>query len=363
MTATARFFVLGASHHTATLEVRERLAVDPRRVGAFYAGLRRLPGVREAVLLNTCNRLEVYGVGVCPGVEAAIADYVCGFQDFPPSAFHPHRFLVHDRGAVQHLVEVACGNDSQIVGEAEILGQVKAAYATARAQEAAGPVVNRVFQKVFQAAKHIRTVTPIGEGQVSIATVAVDLAGKIFGDLAGSRVLVLGTGEIGEKTMKALHSRGATAITVLSRDAGRAQAVAATVGATPNTLDQLEALLPRHDIVIGCTNSPQPVIPASLLQSVQRSRRLRPLFLIDLAVPRNFEVAAARLDSIFLYDLDDLARIADENLAARRATQARVRALAEERAHRIWSGVEPRLPASAAAPVPSEGFVAREPAT
>lgn len=361
MKSTTRFLLLGASHRTAPLEIREKLAIAPERVGEFYSGMLRLPGVRETVLVSTCNRLEVYGVLAPQAVESPIDDFLCRFQTFPSQEFVQRRFLALNQDAVQHLIEVACGADSQIVGEVEILGQVKNAYATATAQSAAGPIVNRVFQKVFQAAKYIRTATPIGEGQVSIATVAVDLAGKIFGDLSRSRVLVIGTGEVGEKTMKALHSRGAKAITVLSRFAERAQNLAAMVGARPGLLDQVGALLPEHDIVIGCTSSPQPVVTAALVQAAQRGRRLQPLFLIDLAIPRNFEPATGKLDSVFLYDLDDLVRIADENLAARRATVSRCRQLAQEKALRIWEGVVPRLDGPRPAPATQDGFAASEP--
>jgi glutamyl-tRNA reductase len=364
MNAANRFLLLGASHHTVPLAIREKLAVAPERMEAFYAGLRAVPGLREAVLVSTCNRLELYGVLAPQAPETPVDEFVCRFQDFPVRDFLQRRFQLRGEDAVRHLIEVACGADSQVVGEAEILGQVKHAYATATARAAVGPVINRVFQKVFQATKYIRTATPIGEGQVSIATVAVDLAGKIFGELSSSRVLVIGTGEIGEKTMKALHSRGASAITVLSRTPERAQALAQLVGARPGALDQLSALLPEHDIVIGCTNSPQPVITAAVVQSAQRGRRLRPLFLIDLAVPRNFDAATSGLNSVFLYDLDDLVRIADENLAARRAAISRCRQLAHEKAQRIWAGVVPRLGDNVTnIPERPEALAAREPVT
>jgi glutamyl-tRNA reductase len=160
MSADGKFMLLGASHHTAPLAIREKLAIAPERVEDFYAGLRAVPGVRESVLVSTCNRLEVYGVLTPPASEAPIDEFVCQFQDFPAADFLGRRFLMHGQEAVQHLVEVSCGADSQIVGEAEIFGQVKAAYFAATAHATAGPVANRIFQKVFQAAKYIRTATP-----------------------------------------------------------------------------------------------------------------------------------------------------------------------------------------------------------
>lgn len=345
----ARVFVLGTSHHTAPVPVRERLTIPPDRMGPLLEQLRALAGLQEAVVLNTCNRLEVYAVLAAGVAETQVEELICRFQGFPAAEFAHYRFAQHDGDAIRHLLEVACGADSQIVGETEIFGQVKSAYSIAASCSTVGPVLNRIFQKTFHAAKVVRNATRIGEGQVSVATVAVDLAGKIFGDLCGCRVLVIGTGEVGEKTTKALHSRGVASITVLSRLAARAQALAAAVGAQAGTLEAVTDALPAHDIVIGCTTVTAPVITANMVQGAAQPRGLRPVFLIDLGVPRNFEAAAGEIDSVFLYDLDDLARIADENLAARRAAVDRCRQLARERAERIWSGLGARLSGATAA--------------
>lgn len=348
MDRAARLILVGTSHHATPLDVRERLAICAGRMAEFAAGIQAVAGIRESVLLTTCNRLELYAVAARAASEDAIADFICRFQGFPAQEFAQHRYTLRDADAVRHLVEVASGVDSQLVGETEILGQVKAAYAAASERGTVGPVLNRVFQKGFQAAKLIRSSTPIGAGQVSVANVAVDLAEKIFGDLGTCRVLVLGTGEVGEKTIKALHSRGVTTITVLSRTQARADTLAAMVGARAGLLDGIPTALPAHDIVIGCTTAQTPVVSAAVVQATSRARRLRPLFLIDLGIPRNIERAAGELDSVFLYDLDDLARIADENLALRRAAVDRCRQLARERGERIWHGVLPRLQAAAA---------------
>jgi glutamyl-tRNA reductase len=338
-----RLFLLGASHHTAPLAIRERIAIAPDRLPEIHRQLRELDGVRECCVLNTCNRLELYVVADGAASEPAVEAMLCGFQGFPPEEFTHHRFHLRDAAALTHLLEVAVGADSQIVGEAEIFGQVKAAYTAASAQGATGPVLNRVFQKAFQAGKFIRSNTPIGEGQVSIATVAVELANKIFGELTECRVLVVGTGEVAEKTVKALHSRGVRAITVLSRFRERAEALAATFGARAGMIGEVEAHLHEHDIVVGSTIANEPVVTAPMVQAALRKRQVRPLFLIDMGIPRNFDPAAGEVDSVFLYDLDDLARIADENLSARRGAVERCRGLAQEKAERIWEGVAPRL--------------------
>jgi glutamyl-tRNA reductase len=337
-------FLLGASHHNTPIAIRERLALTNDRVGAYFTGLRSIAGLKEAVLINTCNRLELYAVTDSAATDAAIERHLCEFQAFPPAEFQEHRFALHNEQAIRHLIEVAVGADSQLVGEAEIFGQVKDAYARATEHGIVGAVLNRVFQKGFQAAKYIRSHVPIGAGQVSVATVSVDLAEKIFGDLRDCRVLIAGTGEVGEKTAKALHSRGVTRMTVLSRFAERSAALASTVQGQSGTLDKLPATLNENDIIVGCTTTSSPIITAAMIQAASRTRRIRPVFLIDLGIPRNFDPATSEVDSVFLYDLDDLARIADENLATRRGAVDHCRQLAADKAARIWEGVAPRLP-------------------
>jgi len=344
MDTGSHLLLLGASHHNTPIAIRERLALNNDRVGAYFTALRGIAGVKEAVLVNTCNRLELYAVTDSAATDIAIERHLCEFQAFPAVEFQEHRFVLHNEQAIRHLVEVAVGADSQLIGEAEIFGQVKDAYARATTHGVVGAVLNRVFQKGFQAAKYIRSNVPIGAGQVSVATVSVDLAEKIFGDLRDCRVLIAGTGEVGEKTAKALHSRGVTRMTVLSRFAERSAALAATVNGASGTLDRLPSILAEHDIVVGCTTTATPIIHAAMIQAASRSRRIRPIFLIDLGIPRNFDPATAEIDSVFLYDLDDLARIADENLATRRGAVDRCRALAADKAARIWEGVAPRLP-------------------
>jgi glutamyl-tRNA reductase len=323
--------------------VREKLAIPAERVGEFQKGLQKLPGVNESVVLNTCNRLEVYCVLQAGATEQPVEKFICDFQNFPLSEFHSHRHAIWNRQAVEHLLEVASGVDSQMVGETEIFGQVKDAYAFAAEHKSHGPVLHRIFQKAFQAAKHIRNSAPIGHGQISLTSVAIDLATKIFGSLDKSRVLVIGTGEIGEKAARAFSGRGAKDLTVLSRQMERAQALAESVGGRPGTFEELSVALKQHDIVIGSTNTTDPIVTTETLHEIIRSRRLRPLFLIDLGVPRNFDPGAGDLESVFVYDLDDLVRIADDNLASRRAAIAKCKDIAQERAANIWERIATRL--------------------
>jgi len=343
MDPTPVLFLLGASHHTAPLAVREKLALDDAKAAALADRLRATPGLQEFTLLNTCNRTEIYGVAAGTDPIAALRDAVCATTGSTPAEFAAASFERRNHEAVAHVFAVASGLDSQLVGETEILGQVKTAYDAALARRWTGPVLNRVFQKTFQAAKHIRTHTAIGAGQTSIASVAVDLAGRIFGELATTRVLVVGAGDIGVKTVQAFQSRGATAITVASRTLAKAEAAAAQIGGWAASLADLPAAVAGADIVTCSTTSPDFVLPRELVAAAIRTRPARPLFLIDLALPRDVDPAAAGVPNVFLYNLDDLARIAESNLALREAEVARCRAILAERAAALWPQVAASL--------------------
>jgi glutamyl-tRNA reductase len=336
-------FLLGASHHTAPIGVREKLALDEARAAALAARLRQTPGVGEFALLNTCNRVEIYGVG---RDAASLAALRTGFAETIGCAVGDLEGVLHLRqnhDVVSHLFSVASGLDSQIVGETEILGQVKGAYEAALARHWTGPVLNRVFQKTFQAAKHIRTHTAIGEGQISVASVAVDLAGKIFGDLSPVNILVIGAGDIGVKTVQAFQSRGAKAITVASRTLSKAEEAVAATGGWAASLAELPEVLAAADIVASSTSAPGLVLTQELIAAAMKRRAARPLFLIDLALPRDIDPEAARLANVYLYNLDDLAKIAEGNLAQREAEVARCKAIVAERTAALWPQVAQSL--------------------
>jgi len=343
-TPTSVFFLLGASHHTAPLSVREKIALDDARSAALAARLQQTPGLREFTLINTCNRVELYGVAADQSalgrLRAAVGEITgCDTQEVD-QVFS----LRHNHEAITHLFSVASGLDSQIVGETEILGQVKAAYDTALARKWTGPVLNRVFQKTFQAAKHIRTHTAIGEGQISIATVAVDLAGRIFGgDLAPVKILVVGAGDIGLKTVIAFQGRGAKSITVASRTLSKAEEAAAQSGGWPATMAELPEIIADADIVASSTSAPGAVITHDMVVAAMKRRRSRPLFLIDLALPRDIEPTTAKISDVYLYNLDDLAKIAEGNLARRRAELTKCRTILSERTTALWPQVQHSL--------------------
>jgi glutamyl-tRNA reductase len=350
-------FVLGATHHTAPLAVRERLSLDAVATDALRGELAGIAGLREFTVLSTCNRVEFYGVAAAPSAAAEVQARFCARQRFASAEFEQFRLSLSGADAVKHLLEVTAGLDSQMLGETEIFGQVKEAYGAAQARGHTGPVLNRVFQKAFQAAKHVRTHTAITEGQVSVANVAVELALNIFGDLASTRILLLGAGEIGEKTARAFQSRGAGSLSVASRRLERAMELADELGAFALPFWLMPVKLDEFDIVVCATAAPDTVVSLAATQAAMRKRPARPLFFIDLALPRDVDAAAAGLENVFLYNLDDLAKIADQNRAAREAEIGKCRALLSTRADALWRHIEPRLqsPLTEGAPLPEQG--------
>jgi len=336
-------FLLGATHHTAPLQLREKLALAGAKLDDLHGALQSLAGLREFAVLNTCNRVEIYGVAAAPDTVDRLQASFCAMNQMDPALFEKIRLQLQGSSTVQHLLEVTAGVDSQMIGETEILGQVKAAYAAAQKRGTTGPVLNRVFQKSFQAAKHVRTHTAIGEGQISVASVAVDLALKIFGDLQPCHVLILGAGDIGEKTARAFKSRGAGRMTVASRNFDHAEEVAESFSAEAVRFEQVPESLAGFDIAVCSTAAPEPVVTHSMAASAMRRRTTRPLFFIDLAMPRNIAPEVADLANVFLYNLDDLAKIAAENLALREAEIHQVRALLADKATALWQQVEPRI--------------------
>jgi len=344
------FFVLGASHHQAPLDVREKLSMGTETLEQLQTELNQLVGLREFAVLSTCNRIEFYGVADSPAAVTGIESTFCRLQDYAGSEFAKYRRQRHGVDAVQHLLEVASGLDSQLIGETEIFGQVKDAYAQAQRRQSAGPVLNRVFQKTFHAAKHVRTHTAITSGHVSVANVAVDLAHTIFGDLAQTKILLLGAGEIGEKTARAFQSRDVGGLTVASRRLERAMELASSLDGTALPFEHLERHLGDYDVVVCSTSAPQPVVTRAAVTAAMRQRHARPLFLIDLALPRDVDASVAELPNVYVYNLDDLAAIAEENRSAREAEISKCRALLRERTATLWKQVESLLARSPAAP-------------
>lgn len=333
-------FLVGSTHRSAPFAFREKIALGAEAEAALAADLKRSSAIREFVLLNTCNRVEIYAVGTGPAAGREIAALFCAQRQVPVRDFDEFGFVLRDRPVVEHLCQVASGLDSQILGETEIFGQVKRAYATAQTRGSAGPILNRLFQKAFQAAKHVRANTGITTGQVSVANVAVDLASSIFGGIQDARLLVIGAGEMAEKSAKAFRSRGTGSIDVSNRHLERATALAEILSAQSLPFEQRESALVNADIVVCSTSSPNTVVSLDAVRRAMRQRPSRPLLLIDLAMPRDIDAAAGSLDNVFLYNLDDLALVAARNREARLAEAQAGRATLTERASALWTQLQ-----------------------
>lgn len=309
---------LGLSHHTASVELREKFAVADADLADAAHRLGEMEGIDESVILSTCNRVELF---------AATDNAPLGFESLNrflatranEHHYDSHIFYKHDSPqSVRHLFRVVSGLESMVLGETEILGQVKRAYAAASANGKTARHLNKLFQRAFNVAKEVRTNTNITRGPVSVGSVAVDLAEKIFGRLAACKVMILGAGETGEMTARALLSRGAKSIFVANRTHERATALAAEMGGEAIRFDEWEGPLADMDIIIGSTAAPHPVLTREKLTPVMKQRKSRPLFVIDLAVPRNVEPAVNKLDGVYLYDIDSLQTIAEQSMEVRR---------------------------------------------
>jgi len=325
---------LSATHHTAGLDARAAFALSDEGKKIFYKTARDL-GLGEAVLLTTCNRLEVYVVGdeaVALHARTALLRATGVEADF----LDAHLKAIPGQKAVEHLFSVTSGIDSQMVGEAEIVGQVKSAYADALARGMTGPVLNRIFQKAFQASAWARTHTGIAQGQVSIGNIVVDLAGRVFGSLEKARILVLGTGDVGRQVVQALVSRGATQISVASRTFENARILAEEFSGSSLILTDALRQIHTHDVIIGCAQVDRPLLVHESVLEVITRRQDQPLLMVDLGVPRNFSSECRQLDGVYLSDLDDLSAVANTRLQARLAEVDRAREALEKKAERAW---------------------------
>lgn len=311
----------GLSHHTSPLELREKLALEPDRVPPLLHHLKRqFPG-GGAVLISTCNRVEVYlrAEEAASTLHAAARQVLAEASGLDEDHFQPHLYEESDRAVVAHLFKVASSLDSLVVGEQQILGQVHDAFLIAQAENTTEKILSQLFQRAFKVAKEVRTKTSIGAGKVSVASVAVDLAVSIFMSLADKTVLVLGSGETGELTLRHLVDQGARRVMVANRTLQSAEALAGQYQGDALTLEALPCHLHRADIVISSTSAPQPILHQEDFERALRQRNQKPMFVIDIAVPRDIDHAVNDLDNVYLYDIDDLQQVADQNLELRRA--------------------------------------------
>jgi glutamyl-tRNA reductase len=317
-------FVVGVSWRSAPVAVRERLAFRDEELSGALGEIVTLPSIGEALLISTCNRVEIYGATRRTAPASAITT----------AAAEARSFLARSRGveaeevadaiyervetdAVRHVFRVAAALDSMVVGETQILGQLKACFGVALSAGATGPVLGRCLERAFGVAKRVRTETGISRGAANVSSVAVELARHVFGELSGKTVLVVGAGKMSALAVRHLRADGAGTIVVTNRSPEKAERLAAEVDGVAKRWDRLDGLLADADVVISSTGASEPVLTRALLKRVMKARRYRPLVIIDIAVPRDADPAIARTDGVYLFDIDDLERVVAANLSER----------------------------------------------
>ncbi len=331
------FHVIGLNHATAPVDVRERVAFAGDALGSALAEVCALPGVSEVALLSTCNRTELYAEAADD--EAALADWLAR-RSGVGADLHAYLYRHHEADAVRHLFRVATGLDSLVLGEPQILGQVKDAWATARAAGTLGNRLDRLFQHAFTTAKRARTDTRIGANPVSVASTAVKLAQESFAALDQSTVLLIGAGETIELAARHLVQAGARRLLVANRTLAHAQELAVRHGGYALPLGDLDKHLPEADVVISATASREPILHATQVDAALAARRRRPMLLLDLAVPRDIAADVALLDDVFLYTVDDLERAIEENRRSRREAADEAEAIVELQVARFREKLE-----------------------
>jgi glutamyl-tRNA reductase len=332
-----QILLVGISYRTAPVELRERLDFQARGVTEALRALAERGSAREAVVVSTCNRAELYVA--CDEAAATRQDlvhFVGDFNGVAPAEIAPHLYEVIDLDVARHLFRVAAGLDSLVMGEPQILGQVKDAHTSATEARTAGPVLNRLFHASFAAGKRVRTETGLGSGAVSVSYAAVALARKIFGDLSGRNVVVIGAGEMGTLTAMHMKSQAVQHVTIVSRTMAHAARTAEAIGgASAAPWEELDAVLGASDIVITATGAAAPILTKAHIEAVMRPRRNRPLFIIDIAMPRDVEAAAGEIEQVFLYNIDDLQTTVRENLARRASEVVRAETIVNEEVNKF----------------------------
>jgi glutamyl-tRNA reductase len=330
-----RLFAVGISHRTAPVDLRERVDFARRGVETALASLAAHGVAREVVVLSTCNRAEIYAVAEDDHGGEAFRRFMGEYHEVAQDALAPHVFLHRGAEAATHLFRVAAGLDSLVVGEPQILGQVKDAFAKASDLKFTGALTNRLFNTAFTVGKRVRSETGLGEGAVSVSYAAIALAKKIFGDLKGLEVLILGAGEMAELTGVHLRAQQVRQITIASRTLATAEALARDLEGRAVPWSSLSEALGAADIVISATGATEPVLTRARIEEIMRPRRSRPLFIIDIALPRDVEAAAGEIEQVFLYNIDDLQATVRENLARRASEVARAEAIVGEEVERF----------------------------
>ncbi len=309
-------FTLGINHHSAPLAIRERVAFGADKLGHALADLTRDRPVREVAILSTCNRTEIYCAAESPDV---VVDWLAHYHQVARDELTPYIYTHDQPAAIRHAFRVASGLDSMVIGEPQILGQMKDAVRAAEENGTLGTQLHKLFQRSFSVAKEVRSTTAIGANIVSMAAAGVHLAERIFESIADQRILFIGAGEMIELCAAHFCAQKPKQVTIANRTIERARALAEQYGGTAIRLDDLGEHLAQHDIVVSCTASPLPIIGLGMVERAIKARRHRPMFMVDLAVPRDIEEEVGQLDDIFLYTVDDLAQVVESGIESRQA--------------------------------------------
>ncbi|MDE2150010.1 MAG: glutamyl-tRNA reductase [Gammaproteobacteria bacterium] len=332
---------LALSHHRAPVEVRSRAAFTDDELGDALVRLRALPGVGEACVLSTCNRTELTAV-VAADAPPDLLGWWQRERSLPAGLIEPLLQTHRELGSVLHQLRVACGLDSMVVGESQILGQMKQAYTRARQQQTLGPVLERLFQHAFAVAKQVRSATHIGANPVSVAYAAVQLAERIFADFRGQTALLIGAGDTAKLLSRHLRKRDIGRLLIANRSPERARRLAAELGGLAIGLNDMAAYLPQADLVIASTGARGYLLSPELVETARRGRRRKPVLMIDLAVPRDLDPAIAGIEDVYLYSLDDLHGVIAENLKAREVAARQAEVLVEDHARNFIRWLESR---------------------
>ena len=333
---------VGLNHNTAPLAVREHIAFPPDHFDAALSGFLQLPGVSEGALLSTCNRTELYAVTHKQTGGDALQQWLCEQRGLDRARMDQHFYVYQDRDSIRHALRVAAGLDSMILGEPQILGQMKDAYRQARLAHSTGPLLTRLFEHSFAVAKQIRTQTDIGTHPVSVAYAGINLARRIFADLSATTAIMIGAGETIELCARHLGRAGVHRMVFANRSADRAQALATEHHGYAIALQDVGNHLSEADMIISSTAAPHSLISKADLQAALRVRRRKPMFVLDLAVPRDVEPAAAQLQDVYLYSVDDLQGVIQENRRSRQAAAQQADAMLDSRVDEYLDWLESR---------------------
>ena len=334
-----QLFAFGINHQTAPLDIREQVAFPAERLEPALHDLAAHRAVREAAILSTCNRTEIY----CNTDEPTLAiDWLAGFHHLQRGAIQPYLYALPHEQAVKHAFRVASGLDSMVLGEPQILGQMKQAVKTAESAGTLGTLLHKLFQRTFSVAKEVRSTTDIGANSVSMAAAAVRLAQRIFPSISEQSVLFIGAGEMIELCLDHFAAQHPKHITIANRTLERAHVLARRVNANSVTLNELPEVLARHDIVVSCTASPLPILGKGMVERAIKARKHRPMFMVDLAVPRDIEPEVSELSDVFLYDVDDLAEIVKQGVDSRQVAALQAETIIETRVHNFMEWMHSR---------------------